>query len=269
MEKIILKGLALKDYIHPEEEKFRSGSESLSLAQKALDSLNDISIQLVRQITEGKWVELKAETAPEIFSLMEEVCIVLDFPRRPKIFTRHERSLKIIVGGTDYMQMLIPDYILKEYDPLMQRYLLGNAISMFKSGHVQLATISSVLCSNSLTALLQIALMTYLRAADLTSDRGGLLACQNFAAAAKCILVEAGIPFSELRYLSDDEILTLTEEYLLEMSYGEVGADSLLTEVTAFFSVISQDETPPYVRLKELLDWYRNGYEKVLSKGVA
>lgn len=268
MEKIILKGLTPQDYIHPEEKIFHVGTESFSLVQLALDQLNDISVQLVRQITEGKWVELKPQTAPEIFAAMEEVCTILDFPKRPKIFTRHERNLKIIVGGTDYMQMLIPDYILEEYDSQMLRYMLGNAISMFKSGHVQLATISSVLCSNSLTGLLKLALISFLRAADLSSDRGGLLACQNFSAAARCILVEAGLPVGEVRYLSDEEISNLTQEYLSEMSFG-VSEGDWLTETSAFFKRITQDETPPHVRLKELFDWYRNGYENVLLKGVA
>lgn len=264
--KRILKGLALDDYIHPEEKKFRLGAENFSLVQSALDLLNDVSVQLVRQITEGKWVELKASAAPEIFSDLDEVCTILDYPHRPKIFTRRERSFKIVVGGTDYMQMLIPDYVLNEYDAQMRRYLLGNAVSMFKSGHVQLSTISSVLCANSLTALVQLALLTYLRAADLTSDRGGLLACQNFSAAARCILLEAGLPLSELRYLSDEEIVDFSEKYILEMSYREVG--DLISETATFFNRIVQAETPPHVRLSELLLWYRGGYEKVLSKGV-
>lgn len=269
MNKIIFKGLKLEDYIHPEEKNFCFGAENISLVQEGLDFLNDLSIQLVRQITEGKWVELKCETAPKIFKLLEEVCTILDFPYRPKIFTRHERSLKIIAGGTDYMQILIPDYILKEYSSKMQLYLIGNTISMFKSGHVQLATISSVLCDNSLTAPVRLALMAYLRAADLTSDRGGLLACQNFEAAARCILAETGFPVNELRYLNDSEILNLTEEYILEMSYAESGDSDLLTQFVALLKRVTQDETPPYIRLKELLSWYRSDYQKILFKGVA
>ena len=266
MNKVNLKGLTLADYLHPEEESFRLGADNIFLVRKALDILNDISVQLVRQITEGKWVELKPETAPDILKTVEEVCQTLDFPKRPKIFTRHERSTKIIVGGTDYMQMLIPDYVLNEYDADMKRYAFGNAISMFKAGHVQLANISSVLFSNSLTAPMQVALFTYLRAADLTSDRGGLLACQNFSAAARCILVEAGLSLTEMRYLNDEEILSLAEEYLQEISYGEVGMGDVLTETAAFWKRIDTDEAPPPVRLKELLNWYRDGYEKVLSK---
>ena len=267
MTKVIFTGLTPEDYMHPEEKNFRIKAGNLPLVQEGLNLLNDVSVQLVRQITEGKWVELKPTTAPEIFAILDETCTVLNFPRKPKIFTRHERSLKTIAGGTDHMQLLIPDYILEEYDPQMKSYLLGNAITMFKSGHVQLATINSVLCANTLTAAIQLALLTYLRAADLSSDRGGLLSCQNFAAAAKCILAETGLPISELRYLSDDEVFSLTEEYLREVSYGSGG--DWLTDLSAFFKRVTQAEALPALRLKELFDWYNDGYQEILRKGVA
>ena len=79
-DNIILRGLETEDYIHPDEKKFRAdGLTNFSLAQKGLDILNDGSVQLLRQVTEGKWVEVKRQIAPDLFDALDEVREILDF----------------------------------------------------------------------------------------------------------------------------------------------------------------------------------------------
>lgn len=260
--KIALTGLSAQDYMHPEEKFFdKRNPGQVALVRKAFDFLNDAAVQFVRQITEGKWVEINAQTAPNVLDTIQEACRILDYPQLPKIYVRHERSMKIAVGGTDYAQMLIPDYILNEFDSDMQLFVFGNALSMFKGGHVQLATISSVLC-NAVPMPMILALQAYLRAADLSSDRGGLLCCQDFSAATRCILAETGLPLSELRFLNEAETLSLAENYL-EQATAE--SFDMITENAKFLLRISNECSPPAVRLKELLAWYRDGYEQILE----
>lgn len=267
MNRITLSGLTVEDYMHPDEKFFADKNPGkLPLLRKGINLLNDLSVQFVRQITEGKWVELSQQTAPEVFDVAQEACRILNWSKVPRIFVRRERDLKITVGGTDYSQMLIPDYILTEFDRQMQLFALGNALSMFKGGHVQLATISSVLCGGMLTAPLRMTLMAYLRAADLSSDRGGLLCCQNFSAAARCILVETGMPMSELRFLDDDETLQFVENYLSE---AEVTDSDMLTENAKLYKRLVGDVSPAPIRLRELLTWYRGDYEKILARRSA
>jgi hypothetical protein len=61
-----------------------------------------VSIRFVRQITEGKWVEINRQTAPEVMDMVYDVCKILDYSKMPSLFVRHERSMRIVVGGTDY-----------------------------------------------------------------------------------------------------------------------------------------------------------------------
>ena len=262
-KKFVLKGLRHEDYIHPEEKFFNDKNPgNFSLIKQGMDFLNDVSIKFVRQITEGKWVEINRKTAFDVLDVVYDVCKILDYQNMPRLFVRHEHSMNIIVGGTDYSQILIPDYILNEFDLQMQYFVIGNAITMFKSEHVQLATVCSVMCGGVITTPVRLALQAYLRAADLSSDRGGLLSCQDFSAAARCILAESGLPLSEMRFLDDNEILALVENYLQEMSYGSF--DNLLN-TAAYLQKVTGNQAPPSIRLKELLKWYRNGYEDTLS----
>ena len=159
--------------------------------------------------------------------------------------------------------MLIPDYILNEFDLEMKLFAFGNSLAMFKGGHVRLATINSVMCGGVITAPVALAVQTYLRAADLSSDRAGLLCCQNFSAAARCIFAEIGMPLTELRFLDDEEILRLTEDYLEK---SQLATFDMLTENAKILKRITGEISPPAVRLRELLNWYRGDYKQVLSR---
>ena len=262
-KKIILKGLRHTDYIHPEEKFFdEKNPGKFVLINQGLDLLNDVSIKFLRQITEGKWIEINRSTGTNVFDIVNEVCKILDFPKIPRLFVRHERSTNVVVGGTDYSQILIPDYILNEFDLQMQYFVFGNAIAMFQAGHVQLSTISSVLCDGILATPIRLALHTYLRAADLSSDRCGLLCCQDLSAAVRCILAETGLPPSESRFLDEEETLQLAKNYLqsTELDYF----DSLM-ETAQFLKRVTSDKAPPPIRLRELLNWYYDGYRETLE----
>lgn len=263
-DKIILHGLETADYIHPNEKNIQvDGLKDFALVQKGLDLLNDGSVQLLRQITEGKWVEVTPQIAPYLFDVLDEVKEVLDFPNTPKIFVRHEWTFDIDCGGTDYMQMLIPDVIINNFDRQMLSFMLGRSIGMFKSGNVRLSTICSVLIDNAVTRPFQLAFHVYIRAARLSNERAGLLACQNIAAALKCLLAEAGFPVNELRCLSDEEILKFAANYPEEMEYLP---RDFLTDAAASWKNLNSAIPPIYFRVQELLNWYQDGYNEVLKK---
>ena len=103
LNRVALKGLTVEDYIHPNEKSFSDkNSANLLLVRKGLDIVNDLSVRLLRQITEGKWVELDCRTAPNIFYVVQEACKLLNYANVSKLFVRRERDLKITVGDTLY-----------------------------------------------------------------------------------------------------------------------------------------------------------------------
>ena len=61
----------------------------------------------------------------------------------------------------------------------MLYYLFGNAMTMIKAGHVEITTLTSYMTDNIWLAAPQLAVKSYLHKADVTSDRGGLLACSH------------------------------------------------------------------------------------------
>ncbi len=265
-EKIVFTGLRSDDYIHPKDHAFVRGTEeSSSLVSKGLALLSASSVALMRRIVEGRYVEVTEPADPWLNGILKNTCRILDVSYAPRLFVTHERSTSASVGGDgpDSAQILMPDYILREYDEDMLYYVLGNAVAMLKGGHVLLATVCQVMVDTPLTRPFQMALEACLRAADLSSDRGGLLACQSYPAAVRCILAEAGLPPREMRGMDDAETAAAAEAFML-------GADDVcpnwMTSLAGLWKKLNWSTTPPVERMRELKAWFDGGYKDILKK---
>ena len=265
-EKIVFTGLRSDDYIHPKDFAFVHGTEeSSSLVSKGLSLLSAASVTMMRRIVEGRYVEVTASADPWLIGILKNTCRILDVSYVPRLFVTHERSTSTGVGGggQDSAQILMPDYIVREYDEDMLYYVLGNAVAMLKGGHVQLSTVCQVLVETPVTKPFQMALEACMRAADLSSDRGGLLACQSYPAAVRCILAEAGLPPREMRGMEDTEVTAATEAFML-------GADDVcpnwMSSLADIWKKLNWSTTPPVERMRELKAWYDGGYGDILKK---
>lgn len=243
-DKIILRGLKTEDYVHSNEKFFAERAN----IETDLDKLADEFVQ-------RKGSELNQQTAPEVFAAMQEVCDILDYPNIPKIFIRHEPCAKVLVGANE---ISITESVVNEFDSQMKCFAFGSAVSILKGRRPRLATVNV----RNLSATAIMTLQAYLRAANLSDDRGGLLCCQDFTAAARCILSEAGLSLSKLKLLSDEEILRLVENYLEQVSAITLDTQS---RTSSFFKPMSGTREPVPIRLRELFMWYRDGYKKILS----
>ena len=263
--KTILAGLRPDDYVHPNDYAFRNQKgEERSLAERGLDVLADASLALFRRITEGRYVELTETSDPYLTGLLRSTCAILDYPHPPRLFVTHERGTNTSVGGSvSAAQILMPDYILQEYDEDMLYYILGNAVAMLKSGHVRLSTVCAVMVDSPVTKPFQLVLESWMRAADLSSDRGGLLACQSWPAAARCLMAEAGMPPREMRAMDDAEIAAVSEGFML-------GADDAcpnwMTEISGLWKKLNWSTTPPAERMRQLKAWLNGGYESLMCR---
>lgn len=262
MKRKILKGLRGEEYIHGDELAMQS--ESLNAIIRAgLDKVNDISVALMRRMTLGRYIEVNETTAPMLVSIVKEVCVILDYPHIPRIYICHQAAQTIFCAGTDRMIIVISDYIVDHFDVDMLYFIIGNTISMFKSGHVGMVTAYAILPSMIITVPIELGIKKYLRAADMTSDRGGLLACQNISAALKCMLWEAGIPLNEIRFLDEKEMIQLAKAYTNDVENVTVDC---VTGLAASIQEYTMAFMPHSYRVKELIRWYETGYRDIMQR---
>lgn len=257
-----LQGLIVADYIHADELEMKNRNSN-DIIQAGLDKLNDISVALMKRITLGRYIEVNEKNAPDIVRIVKDVCDILDYPAVPKIYICHQAAQTIFSAGTDSMIVVISDYIIDNFDANMLYFTIGNTISMFKSGHVSMVTAYAIMPGSLITVPVELSIKKYLRAADMTSDRGGLLACQDISAALKCMLWEAGIPLNEIRPLDEEETIHLAKAYL--KSVENVSLDCV-TGLATQIKGNTMDFMPHPYRINELMKWYETEYQVLIEK---
>ncbi len=262
-EKIAFHGISTNDYIHPHEQDFLLDLDHAPLAAQAMDRLSDLSLTLCKQIVLGKYVEITPHMMPQLFDVMRDVCRILNFDGLLRLYVTHEYQPSCMQIGSDVMCVLMPDLMLEKADQDMLYYMLGNAVGMYKGGHIRLATVNAILTAIPEALPVRLALQMKQRAADLTSDRAGLLACQNFCAAARCILWDLGMPPGELFHLTDEETLMLAQDYPQELAYVRQG---LLSEAASAWKKWNGTVSPGFYRLRELFTWYKKDYAQLINR---
>lgn len=265
--RIIWKGLSVSDFIHPGEEQAKNSFAKTPAYQKIVSAVSDVSLKLYKTVIEGTYIKLSPDTAPYIFAVLKDVCRILDYPNVPDIYLCHLMSQMVnpCSAGQDYI--LIADYVLETYDEEMLYYTFGNAITMIMAGHVKITTAAAYLPSGMLLTLPQIPFKQYLHLADATSDRGGLLACQSLAAAARCHFFELGIAPATSRRLFDTDKMAeeFIEKYLSSIKQKN-GHNSALTKAAGWWVNATYIEGAANLMLKELYTWYLDGYQELVRK---
>lgn len=261
MKRVVLSNIRVSDYIHPMEKRMHIGENTI--VGKGIDALSDINLAFVKRITLGCSIEVTSDNFPRLITVLEDVCRILGYSNIPRVYITHAASQSFYAFGANKAAILLSDYIADQFTEDMLYFSFGNLISMIKAGHIRLATVCSMMVSTPQTELFKLPLQAMMRAADLTSDRGGLLAAQNFGGAARCILWEAGIPISDMMK-NEQEMIRLAEEYVRA---SEWMSEEWLTGIAKGWTKLNMQIMPPAYRMRELLSWYKEGnYCDLLSQ---
>ena len=271
MKRILLKGLQVNEFIHPKELENKERALNSSAVQKLLESAAKFCKAWIDPFTHGTFVQLNDTCASDLMEIVGDVCKILDVEPIPEVYVSHLMSVNVTPMGTDNKSYLVvPDYVLNTFDEEMLYYNLGNAITMIKADHVSLTTLAAYMPGGGFIEVPKIPFMKYLQAADSTSDRGGLLASQSFAATVRCHLFDMGIPPCESQKLfsNDEEAEIFVEKYLSKHEEIIKKYGSLVTRGARQFQRVSYIEASPNEMLRELFEWYKDpkGYRAVISR---
>ena len=267
IERKVLNQFQVSDFIHEKELELQSSVINSPEVKKLIEMVSDVNLKINKTRIQGTYIQLYPHTAPEIFFVLEDVCRILGHDHVPELYMCKMMS-KIIQPCTaekDYI--IISDYVLEQYDTEMLYFAFGNAVTMILAGHVKMTTAAAYMGCNIWTALPQMKFKEYLHAADATSDRGGLLACQNFAAAARCHLLELGIPpvCSRKYFTTDSEAIAFIDTYLKDIA-GKNGYNRSFTALGEWWINTKSFEGAANVMLADLYQWYLQDYHNLMKK---
>src|SRR5207245_11203618 len=139
---------------------------------------------------------------PRLNQLYVDVVTSMDWPERPELFVSQTPFANAGAFGMDKPFIVINSGTLKLLDDDELRNVLGHELGHVMSGHALYHTILVLILNVSLGALpflagiailpIQLALLEWFRKSELSSDRAGLLACQDPTASLRVNLKFAG-----------------------------------------------------------------------------
>jgi Zn-dependent protease with chaperone function len=158
-----------------------------------------------------------------------------------------------------------------EEDELL--FVIAHEMGHIKSGHVLYYQIASYIpriggmvgeftmgWGNLLTMGLQVALLHWQRTAELTSDRAGLLACQDKDAALRALMKLAGMPE---KYAAKSNL----PSFIQQATEFEAFDLSTVDKIAKYVSISNVNHPWTLLRAKELIKWRDDseGYDRVLN----
>lgn len=263
--KIKLHGLKTEEFIHSKEVKRKGELLENKQVQKLLKELNEQVSSFITAQRLGKYVRLSRKTAPVIYDILYDVCDILDYDEIPELYTERLYAADVIPCRAKRSYLLVPDFIINNFDTDMIYYAVGNAVTMLKAGHADISTMANFVPLNMLTAVPRTLIIHFLHAADMTSDRGGLLACQSISAAMRCHLIELGLPHSEIYNVAAND--KKAEKYIpLLLKKFENLRENTIQKLSGGIQNFTYFEGAAAEMMSDLFSWYGSGYKQLMSK---
>lgn len=255
-----LKGITVESFAHPDDAALMRRMEKAKIDQ-LIEWISKAETRCLMEMKlMGRYVRLNETDMSGLYATLQDVCRVLDYPRIPRVFMYRASQFDWEVCIGEEPVIILTDYVLNEFDEAMLRFHLGGAVTAIKSKTYHLRVASTFALSILKTIPVLGDLMTPMlagcaRAATLTEDRGGLLACQDERAAWRYMLRLSGIP------------LELIDERIVPDYIAEYKSINCLSHVSKQMQTLMQMKPWQNDRLVALYDWYLNGnYNDILDE---
>lgn len=253
--------LKIEDFAHPDDTAAMRSLTKIKALDKAMSAIEDKTYRLyLRMDTLGNCVRLTRDNAPDICAIVEDVCEILNYAPIPELYSTRSYKLDILPRGVDRPVLIIPDFILNRYDKALLYFDFGRAITRLKSGYMKFYTAALMIISVTdevpfVSETVKLSFANWLRKSELTADRGGLLACQNYRAAMSFLMNKAGMPVQENRNV---QITEYVESCKIDSQLVKFGKNiQTLTNCTGW----AND------RILELFNWNATGqYDELLER---
>ena len=261
--------LAAVSYEHPFDKAALAAMKSIPLFSSVVNfTLNWTNIKWTIVKFCGSNFHVTEKSCPELYNLVRDVTRTLSVDRMPEIYTEWNYGINAYTTG--YKDNTLLNINTGAVDLLTEKeltYVVGHEVGHIKSGHVlyhvMAEMISGILADmgilGNVAGPLKVALLYWVRMSEFTSDRAGLLACQDLEAAISANMKMAGIPKKYFNTADPYIFAEQANEFLSE--YGDT-ANTIIKNISIL------DDTHPWtvLRAAELIKWVQTGgYQTVLD----
>lgn len=290
MELVRLEGLNPREYEHPLDRNALDVLEKTPGLDLLVRKFFELGIEkFLRLEFIGSNLKVTPSSLPDVYEILEEACEILNLKTTPELYIRPDdyfRNLQVTTNnlqgltvGVEKPLVVISTACIESFSRSELLFIMGCEVGRLKSQHVLYeniawlfplltSTISGVMASipglgaitSTFTAGVYLALIQWLRMADYTADRAGLLACQDVNSAMTAMAKIAGLPQKYFDLFNLDDFVTQAREF-------EGFADTAYNKILKVLSLSVRDQAFTIARANELLKWIDSGnYQTVLER---
>ena len=273
MPRIPLHDLSSCEYEHPLDRSTLSVLKSIPVVPKLIEIVNIPFNTLIRTNVFGSLLRVGENQLPSIYRMLCEACGILGV-NEPLLYIETNPQINAYTSCPDQPIIVLSGGLLDSMDDDELMFVIGHELAHIKSQHIVYQTLGSMIKDGLINTLLSgipgiglvsaevlnYAYFEWSRAAELTCDRGGLLACQNFNASCNALMKLAGSSLKYRRELNLDAFI-------------EQGRNFQEIDTTALGKIqkvlLSRTMTHPWTvyRVNQLLKFYESTeYMDVLQR---
>jgi Zn-dependent protease with chaperone function len=272
--RIMLTGMSPEGFVSPTDRAALQNLQRLPGLPLVLRKFNELALdRMLYAQNSAESVRCGPRQFPTLHHLLREACSVLDMPE-PELYVRYSEHYNAYTAGVNRTFITLHSALLDGLTDEELLYVLGHELGHIKCGHVLYSMLARFLIP-LLDALGQATLgvgrlagmglvsafYEWMRQAEFTCDRAGLLTCQR-PRTAFTTTMKLGCGSS--RFDQEMNVDAFLEQ---ARSHAETNGLDGAAKALMFLLYTWQLDHPQVVfRAKQLDDWIRGGaYERILS----
>ena len=263
-----LPGISSRAYEHPADRSALVAMRSLTGFDLVLKKIAGLfSERALRLMFLGGAVRVSDRQFRHINDMLRDSCYILDMPEVPELYVLTEPVPNAMAIGFDNPFIVLNTGLIDLLDEEELRYVVGHEVGHILSGHAVYTTMAKILAdlaeriawlplgSIALRGIIM-ALNEWMRKAELSADRAGLLAGQDVDAVKRALMKMAG--GTRLHEMDTEAFLEQAREY---DAAGDV-RDGMLK----FLNLLRRSHPFAVIRFAEIERWAREGeYQRILD----
>ena len=268
-------GLSSQAYEHPFDRQALISLEKMPGISLLFKKINEYGIdRLLGFKFNAICMRVNERNFPDLYQAFVEACNIIDVSPIPELYLIHGTGYikSLTIGAHKPMVIMNMDGLeTLNYQELL--YVFGHELGHIKSNHLLyhqtaliLPGLGKVIANSTLglgglaTNGVEFALYQWVMMAKLTSDRAGLLACQDINVAVSALIKLAGLPGKYINAVVVEEFMAQARDF------GSYNLDRLdkLTKMLSFMEPMHPWTT---LRAAELLKWIDSGEYQTLLEG--
>ncbi|GAB3693080.1 M48 family metallopeptidase [Nocardiopsis oceani] len=266
--RVRLPDISARAYEHPADRGALVALRSLTGFDTLVKSLfGRINERTIRLLYLSSAVRVSPTQFPELHDYLRDAAYVLDLDEVPELYVKMDPQPNAMAIGKKKPFIVMTTGLFDLFDAEEKRFVIGHEVGHVLSGHTVYRTILLLLIWLSTKVMwiplgaiaiqgIITALKEWQRKSELSSDRAGLLTCQNPDAAKRALMKLAG--GSNLSQMNPDAFMEQAREY-------EGGGDAV-DSVLKLMTTLPQSHPFAVVRVAELQRWVESGeYQRILD----